>query len=510
MLQTSHSSADEPTLSVVWIGSEGGPYLASHALALSERGLVIEPSSAERAPGIAADVRILPVWAFDRTERLAAEYPLDPRPTLLLGKTAEDVDDLLWLARNSDEVGHAGEGPATVARRVARLAGRAESYRQAQQAKDRDSLTGLWNRVRFINELNRLLEESVPIAGAVGLLLLDLDHFKRINDAYGHPAGDRVLSAAASAIRRGLKPTDFAARWGGEEFLVLLPRSDEASILRDAEVIRRLIGGVDISTRGSRDVSIDVCASAGVALHRIGWSAEDWIKRADMALYQAKSDGRDRLVTYESLESPQEDEVRDLQVRHFQNVTRVVSERVANMISLMGEQIVQSVRRDADQDALTGVNNRRYFDKRMAREFELAARHGLPLTLLFLDIDNFGQFNRDYGAPTGDAVLRQFAETVSAAIRPVDWIARYGGEEFCVVMPARLDEALVAAERLRQIVAESDLVTFDRQCVRITASIGVAEHGDLAEAPAALVQRASKALQEAKRLGRNQVLPATL
>jgi diguanylate cyclase (GGDEF)-like protein len=229
-----------------------------------------------------------------------------------------------------------------------------------------------------------------------------------------------------------------------------------------------------------------------------------------MALYAAKGDGRDRLVSYESLESPMADGDRDIQVRHFQNVTRVVTERVANMISLMGEHVVRSIRQEANQDALTGVNNRRYFDKRIAREFGLVEKHGLPLTLVFLDIDNFGQFNRSYGAPTGDAVLRQFAEVVSAAIRPVDWMARYGGEEFCVVMPATFDEALVAAERLRVMVAEAELSTFDAQRVRITVSIGVAEHRDTSELPDGLVQRASKALQEAKRLGRNRVRGAPL
>lgn len=125
-----------------------------------------------------------------------------------------------------------------------------------------------------------------------------------------------------------------------------------------------------------------------------------------------------------------------------------------------------------------------------------------------MDIDNFGAFNRSFGAPTGDAVLKQFAQVVGATIRPVDWMARYGGEEFCVVMPASLDEGLTAAERLRSAVEQARMQAFDGRPVTITVSIGVAEHVDPLQAPALLVQRASKALQEAKRQGRNRVVAA--
>ena len=490
---------------MVWIGSDADPYLDRHASALSRHGLIIERSLPAGALGVTADVRVLPTSAFDRSETFIVEYPLDPRPTLLLGESAADVEDLLRLARNSDEVGHSGEGPAVLARRIARLVGRAESYWRAEQGKDSDPLTGLWNRRRFAAEFEALTAEAKAAFSFVGIALFDLDHFKLTNDRLGHAAGDTVLRMTAAAIRRRLKATDRTARWGGEEFIVFMPRGDVASVIEDAEAIRKLIGEIDTSDLSKDDPPLRISASAGLALYRPGFALKDLLTRADMALYAAKGDGRDRLISYESLELPMADGDQEIQVRHFRNVTRVVTERVANMISLMGEHVVRSIRQEADQDALTGVNNRRYFDKRITREFGLVEKHGLPLTLVFLDIDNFGQFNRSFGAPTGDAVLRQFAEVVSAAIRPVDWMARYGGEEFCVVMPATFDEALVAAERLRVMVAEAELSTFDAQRVRITVSIGVAEHRDASELPDSLVQRASKALQEAKRLGRNQV-----
>ena len=151
-----------------------------------------------------------------------------------------------------------------------------------------------------------------------------------------------------------------------------------------------------------------------------GLTREEWLGRVDMALYEAKSKGRDQLISYAELGAPSEETGNDLQVRHFQNVTRVVTDRAARLISLMGQKVVRTIQKDANQDALTAIFNRRHFDKRMAREFGLASKDGRALSLAFLDIHDFGQFNRRYGAPTGDAVLRQFAEIVSSAIRPVD------------------------------------------------------------------------------------------
>lgn len=494
--------------SVVWVENGVDLYLSRHLPELTGAGLTIELARVESTPHVVADVRVMPEWAFDRLERLRVEYPLDPRPTLLLGSSADSIDALLRIARNSDEVGHGGEAPSTIVHRIARLAGRAESYRRAGEGIDRDALTGLWNRQRLFGEIERLLESSVAGDDSIALVMLDLDWFKQVNDTLGHRLGDMVLSGAAGAIRRTLRAPDFASRCGGEEFAVLLRRSSEAEILEQAELIRRQIGSIDIANAFPEARTTKISASAGMALYTPGLTRQEWLHRVDVALYEAKSKGRDQLISYAELDSPTEDAGNDLQVRHFQNVTRVVTERVASLISLMGQQVVRSIQKDANQDALTAVFNRRYFDKRIAREFGLASKDGRALSLAFLDIDNFGQFNRSYGAPTGDAVLRQFAGIVTNAIRPVDWLARYGGEEFCVVMPAPLDEALIVAERLRSSVAEGLLIAFDGTRVQITVSIGVAEHRTAAERPEELVLRASKALQEAKRLGRNQVCAA--
>lgn len=201
MPQPAFTAQGLAALSIVWVESGADPYLASHLHELSEAGLTIEVSPVELTAEVVADVRVLPEWAFDRIERIQVEYPLDPRPTLLLGKSPGSVDALLRMARNSDDVGHGGEAPATLVRRLIRLAGRAESYRRPIEARDRDALTGLWNRQRMAEEIERLLEDSVSSDDAIGLLFLDLDWFKKTNDMFGHHAGDTVLRRAAAAVR---------------------------------------------------------------------------------------------------------------------------------------------------------------------------------------------------------------------------------------------------------------------------------------------------------------------
>lgn len=159
----------------------------------------------------------------------------------------------------------------------------------------RDPLTGLHNR-RFLDEvlpreIQRARRESRPL----GLLMLDIDHFKRFNDSHGHDAGDAVLRAVAREIESSLRESDFVCRYGGEEILVLLPDSDIEASVRIAEKIRGAIRTRDVSAiaAGAQGVT----ASIGVAsfpTHGIG--GDSLIRAADNALYAAKRTGRDRVV----------------------------------------------------------------------------------------------------------------------------------------------------------------------------------------------------------------------
>ena len=252
---------------------------------------------------------------------------------------------------------------------------------------------------------------------------------------------------------------------------------------------------------------IPVTASAGLAFVEPHASFADVMNQADVALYEAKSKGRNRLVRYETLHEGSAADDRDLYIRHFENVTRVMTERMTTLVTTMGRSLVEAARREANQDALTQLHNRRYFDARFAREFETARKHGRSLSLALIDLDRFHDVNAAFGHPTGDHVLRRFADIARHCVRLTDWIARYGGEEFCLVMPdTELEMAANVAERIRRQVEATPIMSLDHRLVALTISIGVARVELQTETPVALVQSASYAVLEAKRRGRNQLV----
>lgn len=158
-----------------------------------------------------------------------------------------------------------------------------------------DPLTGLFNR-RFMDEtLHRELIRAERKGTCLSLLVLDLDHFKHLNDTYGHDAGDAVLKAVSHLIRQNVRESDLACRFGGEEIVVILPECDAAAAFDRSESIRRAIAALTVQHAG-RTLDV-VTASLGVAVtSQHGTVAETLLRTADQALYQAKHGGRNRVV----------------------------------------------------------------------------------------------------------------------------------------------------------------------------------------------------------------------
>jgi len=156
-----------------------------------------------------------------------------------------------------------------------------------------DDLTGLATR--------RLLDSQIPVEMArasrykenLSLILLDLDHFKRVNDTWGHAVGDEVLVETADAIRGAIREADSVIRWGGEEFMILAPHTDQQGAIVLAEKIRETLATKSHPRAGS------ITASLGVAEWQIGEVRGEWFKRVDRALYVAKNGGRNRVAKME-------------------------------------------------------------------------------------------------------------------------------------------------------------------------------------------------------------------
>jgi diguanylate cyclase (GGDEF)-like protein len=162
----------------------------------------------------------------------------------------------------------------------------------AQLQAATDGLTGLPNRREVQDTLKRMVAQSARMASPLAALLLDLDHFKQINDTLGHDQGDEVLAAAGVALRRAVRASDFVGRYGGEEFLVLLPATDKKLALEVAEKVRQAIAAINTPHSGQ------VTASIGAAvLPDDAGDAPTLVRSADRALYAAKRNGRNRVET---------------------------------------------------------------------------------------------------------------------------------------------------------------------------------------------------------------------
>ena len=158
-----------------------------------------------------------------------------------------------------------------------------------------DALTGLYNRRYMESHVGTLVEQATTRAKPLTVLVLDIDHFKSINDTYGHDAGDDVLREFAIRIRKSIRGIDLACRYGGEEFVVVMPETDLAVATMVAERLRRRIASEPfLIEKGTR--SIDVTISIGIAALGRDDNPASVIKRADQALYRAKRDGRNRVV----------------------------------------------------------------------------------------------------------------------------------------------------------------------------------------------------------------------
>jgi diguanylate cyclase (GGDEF)-like protein len=176
-----------------------------------------------------------------------------------------------------------------------------DKYKELADLAATDGLTGIANRAHFDEVLRETVAEKLTAESgrALGLLILDIDHFKQFNDAHGHPVGDRILTGVADCLRASVRSTDLAARYGGEEFVVILPQTTMVEVRAVADRLRRAIERMTI-VHG--DDVLHVTASVGGAcLQRVNGPDDGpaLLALADACLYRAKDTGRNRCVCAE-------------------------------------------------------------------------------------------------------------------------------------------------------------------------------------------------------------------
>lgn len=194
----------------------------------------------------------------------------------------EAIDDLLQLATVASD---------QIALALANLKLRATLQFQST----RDSVTKLHNRRYVVEALEREVSRAVRSTKPMAVLVIDIDNFKRYNDTHGHEAGDHVLREFGTLLRQSVRGSDIASRYGGEEFLVILPESSAADAFERADEIRQRVVGLGLEFRGEQLGQITI--SVGISAHpESGLTSDDLITNADSALYQAKANGRNCVV----------------------------------------------------------------------------------------------------------------------------------------------------------------------------------------------------------------------
>ena len=344
----------------------------------------------------------------------------------------------------------------------------------------RDELTGSHNRRHLLKLVESAKDRTALLGGRFCLCLLDIDFFKRINDTYGHNAGDTVLRQFALTIQAKIRDGDSFGRYGGEEFLLMLRDTGEHDAVVLSERVR-----VAIERLVFADISphLHMTVSIGIAEFRTGESIGQTVARADEALYAAKSAGRNQIMRY-----GQEPDVAPL-----------AAEGAA-----AGQAGVHALA-PAQTDPLTGLLNRRVLRDRLGHAMERATRHDRMVVLMLLNVNKFKEINDAFGYEAGDHILLHCAANVRTSLRESDTLARWGGDEFVVILED------VALESDAQQVAEKILNQFamplqldGRECF-VTLSIGLACFPGVDCDLDALLKHADIAMMRAKDWGDNMV-----
>lgn len=328
-----------------------------------------------------------------------------------------------------------------------------ESHRQDTL---KDALTEVANRRALDNELRRRSAELERKHTPFALVFIDIDHFKRFNDRYGHQAGDAVLRGVAQTLDEITREMDLVARYGGEEFAIVLPNSSVREAKDAAERARRKIEAHCFTFQGVRRMKITI--SVGLAQAIESECVAFLVKRADTALYSSKQSGRN-CSTFHNGESCEP---------FGKSLSRVAVEESINLV-------VDSSPVDAYWDRETNLPGRRIFIDDLRRQIAVAQRHKTDLSIVLVEIDDFHDLHND--APdVARNVIAVIAELTRAAMRDADMVARYSLNQLAVSMPLTpLDGASIAADRVRTWIRECQAVNDKAISIRTGVRFGIAE-----------------------------------
>ena len=235
---------------------------------------------------------------FELTLKIRETYTKDELCILALSGNNDDTVSSLFLKHGANDYINKPFFKEEFSCRVNNSIEALENIQKITQYANRDYLTGLYNRRYFYRHVQEYIKQTCEDDKKLAVAMIDIDHFKKVNDTYGHDVGDKVIVALADILRSGTNPNDIVARFGGEEFCIVLKDIDRNSTAEIFERIRQTVEKFSLETAEQTDVKFTI--SIGAVLHDLAETLDDSVNAADMLLYKAKKSGRNCLIFKES------------------------------------------------------------------------------------------------------------------------------------------------------------------------------------------------------------------
>ena len=404
----------------------------------------------------------------------------------------------------------------------------------------RDSLTGCFNRRAFMEKAERLYLQAVQDGTSLACIMVDIDHFKSVNDQFGHAAGDKVIQLVTGELRANARPDDIVGRYGGEEFCIILPDVDCDAAVAIAERLRIKVKN---TTNGRFAASIRITASFGVAAGSADITGPaDLINLADKGLYVAKEKGRNRVAAWEGnntaghaggvvladqdnisgegtgtghvADDSDEHECAGESIEPGEEL-RILQDRIVDL----EEELAYSqdiLTQQHGQDPVTGLPNRLLFRDRVNQAITHGQRYERIAAVIVLDVDKFHRINDALGFVVGDQLLKKISDRLVAVLRDTDTVShidseketqtvsRTGADEFGILLTDLKDIETVTWIMKRILDNMAVPLEIDGNEIFITCSAGVSLYPYDSDNPDVLLQNANAARYNAKqRFSRN-------
>ncbi|MGD8911532.1 MAG: bifunctional diguanylate cyclase/phosphodiesterase [Candidatus Thiodiazotropha sp.] len=389
----------------------------------------------------------------------------------------------------------------------------------------RDSLTGCYNRRAFFDKYDGLFEFAVKEKVGLVFMMIDIDRFKDINDQYGHANGDKVIKFVAKTLIVNSRPEDVVGRYGGEEFSIVMPHANKEEAMVLAERLRN-----EIQLKGYELFTDNRTVTASIGIAELPDDMDDQmllINNADEALYLAKDQGRNRVVTWGSdltgqqrLSEKEKGEELDQEVlsseEQPEKVLKGEVHRLEDLVRNLQSELEYSreeIKRREGKDELTGLPNRVIFSDRTMQVLARCKRYEKSAALVSIDIDDFTSINEAFGFSNGDKILKVIASRLVDTLRITDTVAvideqddnesstisRLNNDEFVLILTDVNDIESVTWVVRRILNGLKESILINDQELFVTFSVGVSLYPHDDDTPAGLMQKASSARFAAKR-----------